>query len=558
MSLITSLPKYPFFYKALFLVGVTLVSNVTLVSSTQAQAPVWSGYGGNAQHTANAPMGVTAQPLQGIVWQTPVDLIPQYSNNDLFIHYGSPMVTAANTILVPVKTGTTDGFRVEAHSGVDGSLLWQAASDYTLPTHNWIPSYSPAITPSGRLYMPGAGGTIYYRDNIDSASVTAPTQLAFYGNANYTAANQSILNTGVQICTPLTSDASGNVYFGYRADGTNPLGLNLGSGGVARIGADGSTTYMSATSVLGGSATNAANVVMNCAPALSNDGSTVYIAMRDGTGSSSLVALNGTNLVKTASATLLDPRTGGGASVLDDGTASPMVAPDGKVFFGVHDALSKGWTLQFTAGLTPTGTPGAFGWDDTPTVIPASAVPSYSGTSPYLLMTKYNNYAGTGGDGINKVAILDPNDTQVVNRLGTNVTVMKEVLTIAGVTPDSEYIANHPDAVREWCINTAVFDVGSGSVYVNSEDGKLYKWDLSTNSFTEQVTLTPGVGEAYTPTLIGADGKIYAINNATLFAIGAVPEPSVLVLLLEGVLSSSILCRRKSCSKSHKKGESES
>ena len=37
-------------------------------------------------------------------------------------------------------------------------------------------------------------------------------------------------------------------------------------------------------------------------------------------------------------------------------------------------------------------------------------VPSYPGTSRYLLMTKYNNYAGVGGDGVNKIAVLDPND----------------------------------------------------------------------------------------------------------------------------------------------------
>src|SRR5262249_51730728 len=50
-------------------------------------------------------------------------------------------------------------------------------------------------------------------------------------------------------------------------------------------------------------------------------------------------------------------------------------------------------------------------------------------------------------------------------------------------------------------------------------DGKLYRWNLTTNTFTQQVTLTSGVGEAYTPTLIGVDGTVYAINNATLFAV---------------------------------------
>ena len=93
---------------------------------------------------------------------------------------------------------------------------------------------------------------------------------------------------------------------------------------------------------------------------------------------------------------------------------------------------------------------------------------------------------------MNKVAILDPNDTQVDPRTGA--TVMKEVLTIAGATPDPEYIATHPNAVREWCINTAAVDPVTNSVLVNSEDGKLYRWDLTTNTFTEVVTLTAGSG----------------------------------------------------------------
>jgi hypothetical protein len=77
-----------------------------------------------------------------------------------------------------------------------------------------------------------------------------------------------------------------------------------------------------------------------------------------------------------------------------------------------------------------------------------------------------------------------------------------------------------PGAVREWCINTAAVDPFTKSILANSEDGKLYRWDLSTNRFSQVVTITGGIGEAYTPTVIGTDGTVYAINRAILFAIG--------------------------------------
>jgi hypothetical protein len=44
-----------------------------------------------------------------------------------------------------------------------------------------------------------------------------------------------------------------------------------------------------------------------------------------------------------------------------------------------------------------------------------------------------------------------------------------------------------------------------------------------TGTLADEVVLTPGIGEAYTPTLIGPDGTIYAINNATLFAVDEGP-----------------------------------
>jgi hypothetical protein len=77
-------------------------------------------------------------------------------------------------------------------------------------------------------------------------------------------------------------------------------------------------------------------------------------------------------------------------------------------------------------------------------------------------MTKYNNYAGEGGDGVNKLAILDPNATMVDPVTGAS--VMQEVMTIAGPTPDPEFIGTHPNAVKEWCINTAVVDPATDSI----------------------------------------------------------------------------------------------
>lgn len=479
--------------------------------------PSWSGYANDPQHTGIS--AYTSQALEAIAWQTPVDQAPQFSGDDLLIHYGSPVVTAGNTVIVPVKTGAAGGFLVEGINAETGAIKWTQTTDYVLPPHNWTPSYSPTLTPANRLYFAGAGGTIYYRDSPDAGGSTAVGQLAFYGLANYNA-NKTAYDNFVFINTPITSDSAGNIYFGFEVTGANPANLQSG---IARISADGVGTWTSAAAASGDATIT--KVVMNAAPALSNNGQKLYIAVSHGNFSAGyLVALNSATLERIGTSgqqvKLLDPN-GNDAILPDDGSASPTVGPDGDVFFGVlENPLAynhyRGWLLHFSGDLDQSKIPGAFGWDDTASVVPASMVPSYSGTSSYLLLTKYNNYVQGGGDGIHKLAILDPQATMTYTVSGRNVTVMKEVLTIAGVTPDPEFGGS---AVREWCINTAAVDPQTGSILANSEDGQLYRWDLSTNTFTERIVLTPGLGEAYTPTIIGVDGSVYAINNATLFAV---------------------------------------
>ncbi|HEX3152009.1 MAG TPA: Ig-like domain repeat protein [Gemmataceae bacterium] len=478
---------------------------------------LWEGYGMDSQHTALST--VASQPVNAIRWQTPVDLQPQYNGDDLLIHYGSPSITVANTVIVPCKTGAGGGFKVSAFNGSTGAQLWTHTTDYTLPPSvGWTSSFGAVLTPTGRYYYAGNGGTVYYTDDPDGTGAVTG-QFALAGFANYIA-NQSAFNSTVFINTPLTADAAGNIYFGFQTSGSPPLGLK---NGLARIAPDGTAVVTSAQTMLG-NATAGDRVVYNCAPAVSNDGLTVYVAASNGSGSfgtGALVAVDSATLAFKSRVALMDP-SGSAALLPDDGTASPTVGPDGDVYMGVlenpfpsnHD---RGWLLHFTGDLATAKTTGAFGWDDTASIVPANMVASYAGPSTYLMMTKYNNYAGVGGDGVNKVAILDPNATMTDPITGH--TVMKEILTIAGVTPDDEF-PSKPSAVREWCINNAVVDPATDSVLVNSEDGRFYRWDLSTNSFTQSITLTPGIGEAYTPTLIGADGAVYAINNAILFAVG--------------------------------------
>ena len=272
---------------------VCLASNP---ESLFAQAPTWGMYNGNAQHT-----GISTVPMQQmnvIRWSTPVDLNPQFSGNDLLIHYGSPLATAGNTIVVPVKTGATDGFMVEGLNGIDGSVKWSQTTDYTLPPHDWTPSYSPAITPQNRLFFAGEGGTIFYRDNIDSSSASSSTRLAFYGLSNYTASS-SAARSNVFINTPITSDANGDIFFGYQVTHTVTLGgvtLNAG-GGIARITPAGVATCVQASTAAGDGSIQ--KVVMNAAPAVSNDGKTVYAAVTTATGtgfgSGYLLALDNTS-----------------------------------------------------------------------------------------------------------------------------------------------------------------------------------------------------------------------------------------------------------------------
>jgi hypothetical protein len=146
----------------------------------------------------------------------------------------------------------------------------QLTSDYALQPsgYDWIPSYSPTLTPQNGLYFAADGCTVMYTASPDAAGPAPPatTRLAFFGLSNYNA-NPSAYNSTVFIDTPITSDSSGDIFFGFIVTGSNPLGL---TSGVARIDANGTGTWAPVVSGM-------SQVATNSAPALSNDGSTLYV-----------------------------------------------------------------------------------------------------------------------------------------------------------------------------------------------------------------------------------------------------------------------------------------
>jgi hypothetical protein len=288
---------------------------------------------------------------------------------------------------------------------------------------------------------------------------------------------------------------------------------------VARIAPDGTSMWVSARKLAG--TPQSSHVALSCAPAISPDGKTAYVAVLAGTRPE-LVGFSAVTLHPRYRHALRDPQMHLRATLFESSSATPTVGPDGDVYYGVlgtdifrHD--DRGWLLHFDRTLSHSKVPGSFGWDQTASVVPAASVPSYTGSSSYLLVSKYNNYnLGPHGDGRNEIALLDPHAKQK-DRF-SRVTVMREVRTV--LSPN--HPPGTPDGTRyEWCINSIAVDPVTGSAIANNEDGHLYRWDLDSGLLTESIQLNQPRGQAYTETVVGPDGTSYAIEDATLYAVGS-------------------------------------
>lgn len=520
-------------------------------------SPAWGTYSGNIQHTGISRYKLG--PLNQVEWSFDIDPNnPASGGADIFAHYGAPLITMANTVIVP-RTNDAAGqtFTFFGLNGTTGSTLWSYNTDYApcfAGPGGWNAIVEGSIVLRSSYAMPGKAGKVYLRRYADQATSATDT-FTFYGASNYAAASAWCDNY-IRICTPITGDSRGNFWFGYTVSdaGGNyaapPAGFtpDLGHGGLVRMNSTGSATFIKAESMVPADA-NTHLVANNCAPAISNDLGSVYVALCYGyyDHRGYLVKLNSSTLAPQASVYFKSPATGSNAGAIHESSATPTVGPDGDVYFGVFGLgggasyrESHGWMLHFDSNLVQKGAQGGFGWDDTATIVPASMVKSYTGTSSYLILTKFNNYKWTdfwypgssgidyGADGLNAVAIEDPNDASYSDRLssyyGTPYNVMKPAALVYGITPDDTVYV--PGSVREWCINSAAVDPATRSIVINSEDGHVYRWDLDSNSLQPVVGSNTGfylnapIGEAYTSTVIGPDGQMYAINDHKVYCVG--------------------------------------
>ena len=95
-------------------------------------------FAGNAQHTANYQPA--ARDLNRILWSTSIDL----NNTGTYAHYGAPLISVSNTVVVPVKTAG-NGFQINVFNGSDGAAKYSLSTDYILPSYTWIPVYQPVL-----------------------------------------------------------------------------------------------------------------------------------------------------------------------------------------------------------------------------------------------------------------------------------------------------------------------------------------------------------------------------------------------------------------------------
>src|SRR6202158_5799565 len=214
----------------------------------------------------------------------------------------------------------------------------------------------------------------------------------------------------------------------------------------------------------------------------------------------------------------------GAGRIIEDGTSSPVVAPDGSIIIGTYTRYN--WAQGHLMKFSHDGsflTAYVFGWDDTP------AIYQHDGT--YSIVTKDNHYSNTGSYCNDNTfcppdrTASDPSNpeaffiTQLSKDLVPEWKYQNTNTLSCTRNPDGSItcVSDHPHGF-EWCINAPAVDP-NGVVYVNSEDGNVYELRQG-GALRSKLFLKLAVGSPYTPISVGPDGKVYTENFGTMFVVG--------------------------------------
>ena len=557
-------------------VPAVLLSLVLAVPAVAQQT--WNQWAGGPSHRGSLPVAGHrfAKMLANIVVDPFANDARAEAGGALLVHYQTPL-SDGRDVFMEVKTGTYSTFRtwetqtwnVRKFQWEDGQLVarWTAESDWNpVPWAaggaRFEPVFHAALTETS-VIMPGTGGTLLEVDRNTGAITRRLGQF------------DETLDPRTYVTSPITIDGQGNIYYNVlQVAAQTPWTTDIGGAWLVKVAANGQASRVSYSALVPNAPSlctaefpvnslpwppapdavapsvpcGSQRAGLNLAPAVAPDGtvytvSRAHLNMRWGW----LVAVNpdlslkwsrslrnrlndGCNVLlppngmpggcRPGAATGVDPSDNerGSGGVNDNSTSSPIVAPDGSIYYGAFTRYnySQGHLMRFSAaGDFLNSYP--FGWDVTP------AIWEHDGT--FSIVTKENRYVFAGSYCGSCSSARIPTEPEGYYITQLNPQLQREWQYKATNTescermPDGSIVCedDRPETF-EWCVNSVAVD-RNGVVYVNSEDGHLYAINQG-GTVRERIFLQLALGAAYTPLSLGVDGKIYTQNAGRLFVVG--------------------------------------
>jgi len=535
----------------------------------------WAQWGQNWAHTGQAcvPAQLFARALGSVTFDPFVpketeEAARRFSRDDLFVHYGSPLVVD-DDLYLGVKSGTyvscslPDGGPAPCgfdawdqqvwtvkHLGWDaGTLTPQQSfpSSWKPPPWQVVAGWEPAFQPAVHdqfVWVPAAQGTVIRLDRqVGTPQAVNP----------FTDTNVQRYVTG-----PLVVDVDGTLLYNViELDQTMPTSGDA-RGYLVRVAPDLTTSKVTYQSIVAGAPAATAQCPysyaagnipgpypapvpvptgpcgsqrpgFNSGPAI-GPGGVIFVVSRAhyATNDSSLVALNpdlspkwtfrmrellsdGCSVLvacRQGAPTGVDPSTGLKPSVrvTDQASSVPVALPDGAVLYGGFTSYngSRGHLVKVSPDGKLMGTYD-FGWDVTPAV--------WVRGNTYSIITKDNHYPRSdGSEGPYDMTQLS-RDLKPEWKFTSTETRSCTTEADGGLTCTSD----HPSGF-EWCVNAPAIGP-DGTVYANSEDGRVYSIRQG-GTLGEQRFLLQSLGAAYTPIAVDSKGRVYSMNGGVMTVVG--------------------------------------